>query len=549
MNPLARTLSFPFVSRSPARPRPAFRLSALSLITALIVAVVSLPVVYLIIRAASSGIDGIDYLLQARTLRVIGNSLLLTVTVVIASGIIGVAFAWLTTRTNLPYRRAILVLGLLPMVIPSYIGALTLVAGLGPVGYLQQLLEPLGVRRLPDIYGFFGAALSITLFTYPYFVLPVRAALLHSDRSLEESAQALGRSRRAIFWEITLPLLRPSIAAGALLTALYTLSDFGAVMVMRFNAFARAIFLTYNSAFDRDRAALLALVLVALTLLLVWLERRAAARIQTYRIGKGCARRSQRIALGRWTLPALAFCGILIAIGVLLPVGVLLGWALDPYQPATFEIDLVELSQNAISVSALTALVVAACAFPLALSGRRGGTGFGRSLVSLAYIGNALPGVVIGLALVFFGANALPAVYQTLPLLILGYAIRFLPYSIAATNSALSGMSPSMENAAQSLGLNRWAIFWRVTLPLTWTSVMAGMALVFLNVMKELPTTLMLAPIGYHTLVTRIWTASESAMLSLIGTPGLLLIGFSCIGLVLLLWREPGARESGEAAR
>lgn len=524
---------------------PRVHISALWIICLVIVLAVSLPLAYLILRTAESGTDGLEYLSRPRTLTIFLNSLLLTLVVVISSGVIGIAFAWLTTRTKLPFRRLILVLGLLPMVIPSYIGSVTLVAAFGPVGYLQELLEPLGVRRLPDIYGLFGASFALTLFTYPYFVLPVRAALLNLDASLEEAAQSLGCSRWDIFWQITFPTLRPSIFAGALLTALYTLSDFGAVMVMRYNAFARAIYVAYESAFDRNRAALLALVLVACTLLLTWLERRATQSIRAYHIGKGTARNPRIVLLGQWRIPAFIFLAILITLGVLLPVGVLLNWALNPNAISPIDLNLSEASWNAINASGLTAIVVAAAALPLSLLARHSSSKMTQVMISLSYVGNALPGIVIGLALVFFGANALPVLYQTLPLLILGYSIRFLPYGVASTRSVLSGINPSLEETAESLGLHAWQILLRVTLPLVSSGIIAGMGLVFLNAMKELPTTLMLAPIGFNTPATRIWMASETGRLALIGQPGLILIALSGVGLAILLWRDSKSPNKG----
>ncbi len=515
-----------------------FRIAPLTVLSAMIVALVMIPLAYLVLRAGESGAEGIEYLLRPRTLTIFVNSLVLTVVVVAASGVIGVTFAWLTSRAQLPFRRFILVLGLLPMVIPSYIGALTLVAAFSPVGYLQQMLEPLGVRRLPDIYGLFGAAFAITLFTYPYFVLPVRAALLNLDGSIEEAAASLGCSRWEIFRRVVLPALRPSIAAGAVLTALYTLSDFGAVMVMRYSA----IYVAYNSSFDRNRAALLALVLVVCTLCLTWFERRATNSIHTYRTGKGMSRSPKQVSLGVWRIPAMVFLGCLIGIGVILPVAILLGWATNPNVSSPINMNMGVASWNAITSSGVTALVVALAAMPLALLAHRSKTGASQTLVGIAYIGNALPGIVIGLALVFFGANAFPVLYQTLPLLVLGYSIRFLPYGIASTRSALSGMSPSLDEAAQSLGLSSWRTLVRVTLPLVGTGIIAGMGLVFLNTMKELPTTLMLAPIGFVTPATRIWMASESGQLALIGQPGLVLIALSCLGLALLLWRDSPKR-------
>ncbi len=506
-----------------------------------VVLLISLPLVYLLVRALESGEQGVEYLLRPRTITIFVNSIILTVIVVVASGIIGLAFAWFTTRTTLPFKRVFLILGLLPMVIPSYIGSLTLIEFFGPVGILQKVLAPLGIQRLPEIYGLGGAAFAITLFTYPYFVLPLRAALLNMDQSLEEAAQSLGCSRQQIFWRIIFPILRPSLAVGALLTALYTLSDFGAVMVMRYNAFSRAIYIAYESSFDRNRAAILALVLVAFTLFLTVLERRAGRSIRTYRIGKGTTRKAKPIDIGKWQFPAIIFLSIPIMLGVILPISILFNWALNPVT-STIDMRLGEASWNAGTSSAITAMTCALMALPLVLLNRQFASRASRGLMSLSYIGNALPGVAVGLALVFFGANAFPNLYQTLPLLILGYAIRFLPYSLGSTQTAFARINPALEEVAQSLGASSLRILWRITLPLAWTGITAGMGLVFLNTMKELPTTLMLAPIGFVTPATRIWMASESAYLSLIGQPGLILIALSCVGLIIILWRDAYVR-------
>jgi iron(III) transport system permease protein len=153
-------------------------------------------------------------------------------------------------------------------------------------------------------------------------------------------------------------------------------------------------------------------------------------------------------------------------------------------------------------------------------------------------MGNAVPGLVVGLALVFFAANALPALYQTLPILIAACAIRFLPFGVASTRTALGQIEPALEEAARGLGLSPMRVLLRVTAPLARAGIFAGMALVFLNVMKELPTVLLLAPIGFRTLATRIWSASESGTIALVGLPGLALVLVSALSLALLLWRD-----------
>ncbi|MBK8139151.1 MAG: iron ABC transporter permease [Chloroflexi bacterium] len=503
-----------------------------------VVAVVALPVAYLLLRAGGAGSTGIEYLLSERTLTIIAKSLAMAFSVAAASVAVGLPFAWMTTRTTLPLRRFWLVAGLLTMVIPSYLGAITFVEAFGPVGALRDLLAPLGVTRLPPVYGFFGTWVVMTLYTFPYVVLPVRAALSRIDPAQEEAARMLGLGRWRAFFRVTLPQLRPALAAGVLLSMLYTLSDFGVVMVLRYNAFTRAIFTSYNSTFDRERAALLALVLVALTAVLVWLDSRAVKSLPTYRHQGQSARKSSLIPLGRWTIPALFLFTMLVVVGVGIPVAVLSGWAFNPNITSTVPVELEHLAANSVAVSAITAIVVGLAALPLALMATRLTSRLSRMLVGISYIGNVLPGLVVGLALVHFAANYLPSIYQSIPLLVVGYAIRFLPYSVGATRSALAMISPRLDEAARTLGCTGWRATARITLPLARTGVFGGMALVALSAMKELPTTLMLSPIGFRNLATRAWTGYDSASYALVGAPGLLLLAVSALTLFVLLWQK-----------
>ena len=502
-----------------------------------VVAVVLIPIVYLILGALSAGQEGIDYLIRARTLRIVGNSIGLMLSATFCATLIAVPFAWLTSRSDLPWRRAWLVLGLAAMVIPSYLTAVTYTEAFGPKGILQSLLEPFGVDRLPGIKGFAGATLTLTVVTFPYIVLPVRAALLHCDRSLEEAGQSLGLNRWGVFRQIILPQLRPALSAGMLMTALYCLSDFGAVAVMRFNAFTRAIFIQTES-YRMDKASALALLLVGMTLVLLLLHARMQLRGRHYRVGTGASRHLEIQPLGKWKAPALLFCFSVVFVGVGIPLLVLFSWLVGHTITDPVQAPLTLLLQNTVGVSAVSALVVTLAAFPLALLAARGASRFNRWLVNLAYAGNVLPGIVIALALVMFATQNMLSIYQTLPLLIIGYAIRYLPFSVGATESAFAQINPRYEEAARSLGLSPWAALARITVPLARGGILAGLALVFLNVMKELPTTLILRPIGFRTFATRIWGAYDEAFLSSIALPGLLLILVSAFALAIILQRE-----------
>ncbi len=526
-------------SLAPFKPAGRFYVNPLRVLTLIIVAVVLLPIVYLMMRALGTGTEGLVYLLDGRTLSVVWNSLTLMVAVTLASTLIGVPFAWLTARTNLPFRRLWLIGGMLTMVIPSYIGAMLYIQAFGPRGLLFDLLHPLGIDSIPSIYGFFGAWLAITLFTYPYIVLPVRAALLNTDPALEDSARSLGLSRWTVFRRVTLPQLRPALGVGMLLTALYSLSDFGAVALMRYDAFTRVIYSQYTNSFDRSRAALLALVLVAVTLGLLYLERKTASANKNYRAGTGCQRKHQPVSLGRWTIPALIFCAVLVGIGVVTPVGFLIGWVGQAMSLGKLDTAALMLPTiNTAGASAIAALVVGIAALAPAFLAARSTRKSDGWLVQMAYMGNVLPGLVVALAFVFFASNFLPGLYQTLPILVLGYATRFLPLGIGATRSALMQINPRVEEAARGLGLRPVEVLIRITAPLAKTGILGGMALVFLSAMKELPTTLLLAPTGFDTLPTEIWAANAAAHFLQIGAPALLLVIVSAFSLIFMLRHE-----------
>ncbi len=502
-----------------------------------VVAVVMIPVAYLIIGAVSAGQEGLDYLIRTRTLRIVSNSVGLTLSVTLFATLIALPFAWLTARSDMPWRHAILVLGLAAMVIPSYLTAVTYSEAFGPKGILQSMLEPLGIDRLPGIKGFIGAALTLTFVTFPYIVLPLRAALLHCDRNLEEAGQSLGLNRWGVFRQITMPQLRPALSTGMLMTALYCLSDFGAVAVMHFNAFTRAIFIQTES-YRMDKASVLALVLITMTVVMLLLQSKMQHGGRHYRVGSGASRHLDIVPLGKWKLPALLFCGVIIFIGVAIPLLVLFSWLAGHTLTNPIQVPLTELVANTVGVSAMSALAVTLAAFPLALLAMHASSRADRWIVNLAYAGNVLPGIVIALALVYFASQNMLSLYQTLPLLIVGYAIRYLPFSIGATESAFAQINPRFEEVARSLGLSTWRALWRITVPLARGGILAGLALVFLNVMKELPTTLILRPIGFRTFATRIWSAYDEAFLSSIALPGLVLILSSAFALAIILRQD-----------
>jgi iron(III) transport system permease protein len=514
---------------------------ALAVLAVTVVGAVLLPLAYLVLRAASAGADAWEVLLRGTTLELLADTWILVLAVTGAAIAVGIPLAWLVARTDLPGRAVWGTLAALPLVIPSYVAALALLGAFGPRGIAQQLLErPFGVERLPEIYGFPGAFLALTLSTYPYVFLLALAALHGLDPALEEASRALGRSARSTFLHVTLPAIRPAIGAGALLVALYTLSDFGAVSLMQYDALTRAIYLQYRALFDRDPASVLALVLVVLTALVLLVESRYRRGAAYARGGPGVARRHDPVRLGRWRWPALGFCSLVVGFFLVVPAAVLVYWSARSFSLGYGISFAWREALNSLVASSLAAAVAVAAALPVAFVARRRRAAWTRALERAGFAANALPGIVIALALVFFAANYASWVYQSLALLVFAYVVRFFPQALAGVGSALSGVGTSVEEAARGLGRGPFTVFATVTAPLIRSGVLAGAALVFLSAMKELPATLLLRPTGFDTLATEIWKYTSIASYSRAAPPALLLIAVSS-PLVYLLGTRRGS--------
>lgn len=494
-----------------------------------------LPVAYLAITAMGAGGEALALVVRDRTIEVLGRTLLLAGSVTAATVAIGVPIAWLTTRSDVPWRRAWVVLTLLPLAVPSYVGGYAIVAAFGPRGALQSALEPLGVARLPEIYGFPGAALTLTLFSFPYVVLSVRATLLRLDPAYEEASRSLGRGPWHTFFTVTLAQLRPAITAGALLVALYTLADFGAVSLLQFDSFTRAIFVQYRASFDPTLAAILALLLVGCTGAVLAAEWRLRGRGGYHRTGAGVSRSVRTVGLGRWRWPALALLGLVVGVAVVLPIGTIAFWlfrGLAAGEPMTVVWDA---ATNSLLVSALAAALAVVASIPVAVLAVRHRGVLGAIVERATYAGFALPGIVVGLAVVFVAARYLPWAYQTLPLLLAAYLVRFAPEAVGITRASLLQISPRVEEAARTLGRTPGGVLRSVTLPIVRPGLVAAAALVFLTAMKELPTTILLAPTGFDTLAVRIWSATSEGFFSRAAPPALLMIGVAALSLWTLI--------------
>lgn len=500
----------------------------------LMVAGVSLlPPVYLVVRALESADTARDVLLARTTGQLLVRTVLFAAAVTAAATAIALPLAWLVERSDLRGRRLIGVLAALPLAVPSYVGALTFISAFGPRGLVQGLLEPWGVERLPSIYGWVGATLALTMFTYPYLFLTLRPALATLDPRLEEMSRTFGYGRVTTFVRVVLPQIRPALFSGSLLIALYALSDFGTPSLMRFDSFTRVIFIRYQSAFDRGNAATLALLLAALALAVVAVEVLSRSRRRSDGV-RDAGRPPAPVALGRWRWTAYGFIALVVGIALVVPVAVLTHWVLRGLDAGVAFRGVNDVIGNSVTAAALAAGAAAVVALPVAILGvRYRGNWFSRIVEVLSYTGYALPGLVVGLALVF-SAIRFAWLYQSLTILVIAYVMLFLPQATNATRVALLRVRPSMEEAARGLGRRPAGVLRTITLPLAGRGVVAGAALVFLTTIKELPATLILAPPGFQTLATRVWSASSDARYGEAALPALILVGISLLALLVL---------------
>ena len=514
----------------------------LTLLAVAVTALLVLPVIYLGIRSLDAGTETWQLLARPRILAVAGRSLLLVVAVTLSAITLAVPIAWLLTRTDLPGRRWWMVVMALPLVVPSFVYALVAGTALGPRGLVQQALgATIGVSEIPSIYGFPGALLALTLLTYPYVLLPTAAAFRRLDPALEEVSRSLGRGAWRTFATITLPTLRPAIAAGALLCALYTLSDFGAVSLLRYETFTAAIFVQYESAFDRAAAAALSLVLVVTAIAIVALEARTRGRSRYHPLGPGSTREFRALPLRRWRWPAFIGLSAVAFVTTVGPGAVLLYWLLRGVAAGEELGAVVEPLTNSVGVSVVAATVLLVLAVPLGVLLVRYPSPIARLVERGSYVGFALPGLTVAIAFIFFGINVARPIYQTHVLLIAAYVVLFLPATLGAARSGLLQIDPRVEEAARTLGKSPRQVLWRVTIPVVRGSLAAGAAMAFLLVMKELPAALLLAPVGFRTLATVTWSAASEAFFAQAAASALLLILVASLPLALLLARRGAA--------
>ncbi|XLP07427.1 ABC transporter permease [Alteromonas marina] len=464
-------------------------------------------------------------LFDTHNLRVLGNTVSLVVLTIIGSVLIGVPLAFLTAYVQMPFKRFWLILLAAPLALPSYIGAFAMYFSFGRGGEIENIL---GIST-PPISGLWGSALVMSLYTYPFVMMTTRSSLLSLDASLVNAARTLGLSLGASLWRVVLPRVVNSVAAGALLAALYALSDFGTPAIMGFDTFTRVIFVEYN-AFGLSQAAMLSLQLMVIVGLILFIESRVSGAQE--RPGRHLSlfpARWQRNLMLLTTMPV-------VFMAIVLPLAIFTLWLVRE-GTGGFEFSYAWNSAHASFLAAIVAVLLAIPVAHAAIAGKAG-----RLMERITYFGFGVPGIVMGTALVYVGLKYLPALYQTLSLLVMAYVLRFIPLAVGSVRSTAENIDSGLVKAARVLGASPREAFIRVTLPLTLRGMIAGAALVFLEAMRELPATLMLGPTGFETLATYMWRVYEAGYFGRAAVPGLLLVLLSGVGLILMLSGERKAQ-------
>jgi iron(III) transport system permease protein len=537
-------------------PRGAVRsLPWLKLVALLAAALIAAPLVSVATHVFSGGTGGTWAHLAATVLPdYMATTLWLCLGVGLGVAALGVGAAWLVTRHEFPLRAQFEWALVLPLAMPAYVMAYTYTDLLQYVGPVQTALrEAFGWRRadywFPDVRSTGGAVVMFVLVLYPYVYMLARTAFIERAGGLVEVARAMGLTPWQGFLRVSLPLARPAIAAGVALALMETLADYGTVSYFAVQTFTTGIYRAWFSLGDRVAAAQLALALLAFVIGVLVLERlsRGRSRFHDTTLRRGGAARQQ--LRGLRAVAALVACALPLLLGFLLPAGLLLKMALTDGD-AQFGARFLLLARNSVLVSGLTASAAVALALLIAYAARSHAGPATRWAHRIAGLGYALPGSVIAVGVLIPVTqldHAIAALLrQTLNVevglvftggiaaLVYACLVRYLTAALQAVDAGLAKITPHMDDAARSLGHGPAETLRRVHLPLLRGSVLTAALLVFIDVMKELPATLVMRPFNFDTLATQAYTLASDERLAEASTSALAIVAVGLLPMMVL---------------
>ncbi len=452
-----------------------------------VVAAVLVPLTFLLLQAVQVGWATLKPLLfRQLTVTLLWNTVRLTFAVTVICAVLGVAVAWCIERTDLPWRRFWAVVLVLPLAMPDFV-----------LGYSW-------ISIAPGVSGYWGSVLVMSLGSYPLVYLPVAAALRTADPSLEDVARGLGLGRVRTFTSVTLHQIRPALLGGSLLVALILLAEFGTFEILRFQTFTTQIYTEIQLGYSTTAGCALSLVLVGLGLLVLGAEGIGRGRSGAAR-RSAVGRRAARVHLGWNAVPVVAGLAGLLALAIGVPLYALAYWFVQGTSSTLPPISILDAAASTAIYSGCAAVAATLAAIPIALLVERHSSPTTVTMERSTYLVQVTPGIVVGLALVYFTGRYLPAVYQSSFELVFAYSIMFFPLALVAIRAGVAQAPSGLEEVARSLGHGRLSVLMRVTLPILAPALVAAFSLVFITSSTELTATLILHPTGVNTLATGFW--------------------------------------------
>ncbi len=546
---LAGTLSFSDQKNSP---------SALSgkwaLISGIIALLVSIPILSVLTSFFIPSGDIWQHLVDTVLGDYITNSFLLIIGVTIGTVLTGVSLAWIITMCSFPGQKYFEWAAVLPFSIPAYLMAYIYTDYLGVTGSLQTDLRAfmgweVGDYFFPQIRSVWGAILIMVLAFYPYIYMLARSSFLNQSASLFESSRIMGYSNTQTFFKVALPLARPGIAAGLALALMETLNDFGTVQYFGVQTFTTGIYRTWFGLGERPAAAQLAgfllLFIVALILLERWSRRKIKDQVSVTSQFKHFHKFNLKGSKA-WT--AFVICIVPVLLGFIIPVVLLLIMFFNNLDSVNPRFLLYAL--NTLSVAAIAGIITISIALLMAYSARLNPTKLIKGLNQFGALGYAIPGSVIAVGvLIPFGwlDNTIDSFLRqnfelssglllsgTLFALIFAYVVRFLSVSYNGINSSLRNISSSVDEASRGMGYSFRQILTKIHTPILSTSLLSAFLLVFVDVMKELPATIIIRPFNFDTLAVQVYRLASDERLGESAGAALAIVLVGIIPVILL---------------
>lgn len=548
-----------------ARPRR-FSASPLTVASVVVAALVSLPVLAVLVQVGQPSGGVWTHLAETVLPRYLVNTGWLTLGVGTGVLLLGVGTAWLVAMCRFPGRRVWEWALLLPLAVPTYVIAYAYTDFLQYAGPLQSVLrETFGWQRgdywFPPIRSLGGAIVVMTLVLYPYVYLLARAAFLEQSVRVLEVGRSLGRGPWRLFGSVALPLARPAIAGGAALALMETLNDFGAVQHFGVDTFTTGIYRTWFGLGEPVAAGQLASLLLGFVVVLVALERLSRGQARFYQTTARYREIPRHPLTGVRAALAVSACALPVTLGFLLPAALLAQMAITAGDPL-FGVRFLEFAANSLTLAAVASVLAVALALLVGYSLRFAGSRLTAGAARVAAMGYAIPGSVIAVGVLqplgaldrqlnalwpeWLGPEPGLVLSGTIVALVYAYLVRFLAVSLNAVDASLEKITPSMDGVARTLGLGPARTLARVHLPLTRSSLLAAGILVFVDVMKELPATVILRPFDFDTLAVRAYELASDERLSQASTAALAIVAVGIVPVILL--SRAMARSSQAAA-